>query len=110
MSGIPMEDRRTEVTSEEISDFFRRAIEIIDGVPSHFMLNMGEMGHRDWADRAEQMCVVPSTYESDHVYPPVSRAGKRIMLMACIAADGSAITSEIIIPRKTIDDDLVLTG
>jgi hypothetical protein len=107
---IPTQDRRTEVTSKEISDFFRRVIEIIDGVRSRFVFNMDEMGHQAWADRTEQVCVLPSPHESDHVYLPVSRAGKRITLMACIAADGSAVTPEIIIPRKTIDDDLVLTG
>jgi hypothetical protein len=48
--------------------------------------------------------------ESDHVYLPGSRAGKRIRLMACIAADDSAITPQIVIPRKTVDDDLFLTG
>jgi hypothetical protein len=42
---IPMEDRWTEVTSEEISNFFRRAIETIDGVPSYFVFNMDEMRH-----------------------------------------------------------------
>jgi hypothetical protein len=30
--------------------------------------------------------------------------------MACIGADGSALKPEIIIPRKTVDADLVLTG
>jgi hypothetical protein len=44
------------------------------------------------------------------MYLTVSRAGKRITLMACIAVDGSAITPKIIIPKKTIDDDLVLIG
>jgi hypothetical protein len=53
---------------------------------------MDEMGHQDWADRAEQVCMVPVTHESDHVYLPVSGAGKRIPLMACIAVDGFAIT------------------
>jgi hypothetical protein len=85
--GIPIEDRRTEVTSEEISDFFRRAIETIDGVPSHFVFNMDEMGHQDWANRAEQVCVVPSTHKSDHVYLPVSHASKRITLMASPLTD-----------------------
>jgi hypothetical protein len=107
---VPMEDGRTEVTFKEISDVFRRVIEIIDGVGSHFVFSMDETGHQDWADRAEQVCAVPSTRESDHVHLPVSHAGKRTTLMVYIAADGSAVTREIIIPRKTIADDLVLTG
>jgi hypothetical protein len=71
---------------------------------------MDEMGHQDWADQAERVCVVPVTHENDHVYLPVSCAGKRITLMACIAAYGSAITPQIVIPRKIVDDDLFLRG
>jgi hypothetical protein len=105
-----MEDGRAEVTSKEICNVFRRVIEIIDGVRSHFVFNMDKTGHRDWADRAEQVCAVPSTRESDHMHLPVSRAGKRTTVMSYVAGDGSAASHEIIIPRKTIDDDLVLTG
>jgi hypothetical protein len=108
--GILMEDERTEVTQEQILDLFRNAIEAIDGVPSHFVFNTDEMGHQDWADPAEQVCVVPVTHESNHVYLPVSRASKRIKLMACIVADGSATTLQILIPRQTVDNNLFLTG
>jgi hypothetical protein len=41
---------------------------------------------------------------------PVSRTGKHITLMASIAADGSVLKPEIIIPRQTVDIDLLLTG
>jgi hypothetical protein len=58
-----MEDKRTkEVTEEQILEFFRNAIEAIDGVPSRFIFNMDEMGHQEWADPAEQVCVVPVTH------------------------------------------------
>jgi hypothetical protein len=70
---------------------------------------MDEMGHQDWADRTEKTCLVPSSHAEESVYVPVSRSGKRITLIACIAADGSALKPEIIIPRKTVDADLVLT-
>jgi hypothetical protein len=67
-----MEDKRTEVTKEQILDFFRNPIEARDGVPSHFLFNMDEMGHQNWADRAEQVCVVPVSHESDHISTCVS--------------------------------------
>jgi hypothetical protein len=82
----------------------------VDGVPAHFVFNMDEMGHQDWADRAEKTCVVPVSHAGDYVYVPVSRAGKRITLIACIARDGSTLRPEVIIPRKTVDIDMVLTG
>jgi hypothetical protein len=71
---------------------------------------MDEMGHQEWADRQNVMCVVPSTHDEDHVNLPVSRTGKRITLLACIALDGSFLRPTVIIPRKTVDSDLSLTG
>jgi hypothetical protein len=64
--GIPMEDKRTEVTEDAILDFFRRAIEATDGVPSYSAFNMDEMGHQDWADRGEQISVVPAARHDDY--------------------------------------------
>jgi hypothetical protein len=40
---------------------------------------------------------------------PVLCAGKRITILACIATDGPFLKPTIIIPRKTVGDDLVLT-
>jgi hypothetical protein len=90
--------------------FLQHAMEVVQGVPARFVFNMDGMGHQDWADRTEKTCVVPPSHGDKQVYIPVPRAGKRIMLMACIALDGSALKPEVIIPRKTVDTDLVLTG
>jgi hypothetical protein len=38
------------------------------------------------------------------------RCGKRITLLACIGADGSYMKPLVIIPRKTVDADLMLSG
>jgi hypothetical protein len=98
------------ITSEQIEDFFREAFMTIEGVPAHFIFNMDEMGHQEWVDRKEITCVVPHCHEGDHVNFPVTRIGKRITLIACIALDGSFLKPTIIVPRKTVDQDLVLTG
>jgi hypothetical protein len=71
---------------------------------------MDEMGHQDWADRQVKTCYVPSYHQHDQVFVPVSRTGKRITLVACIGADWSYLKPVIVIPRKTLDEDLVLTG
>jgi hypothetical protein len=42
---------------------FVSLITAIDGVPVHFVLNMDEMGHQDWADRQVQTCYV----QTDHI-------------------------------------------
>jgi hypothetical protein len=108
--GIPIEEPRLNVTPEAIMAFLQHAMEVVQGVPARFVFNMDEMGHQDWTDRPETTCVVPSLHGDRQVYIPISRAGKRITLMACIALDDSAFKPEVIIPRKTVDIDLVLTG
>jgi hypothetical protein len=105
-----MEARRTEVTPEQIRQFFADSFRIIEGVPSHFIFNMDEMGHQEWADRQEIVCVVPVEHDDDVVSLPVPRTGKRITLISCIALDGSFLKPVVIIPRKTVDADIQLTG
>jgi hypothetical protein len=106
----PMEDKRLHVTPEQIQAHFTAMFEQISGVPAHFIFNMDEMGHQDWADAHETVCFVPSDIPDEIFYYPVSRAGKRITLIAAIAADGSYLRPAIIIPRETFDDELLLTG
>jgi hypothetical protein len=108
--GVPTEKPRLDVPIEAILTFFQQAIQITKGVPAHFVFNMDEMGYQDWAGRTEKACFVPSSHLDKHVYMPISRTGRRITLMASIAADSSVLKPEIIIPRKTVDVDLLLTG
>jgi hypothetical protein len=108
--GVPMEEKRLEVSPEQIAEYFERASQAIDAIPAHFVFNMDEMGHQEWADKKVRQCFVPSYHEADQVAYPVPRSGKRITLVACIAADGSHLKPVIVIPRKTIDEDLFLTG
>jgi hypothetical protein len=105
-----MEQGRVDVAPEQISSFFAILIATIDGIPAHFVLNMDEMDHQDWADRQRLTCFVPAALPDGSVYMPVSRLGKRITIIACIAADGSYLTPTVIIPRKTVDSDLPITG
>jgi hypothetical protein len=108
--GIPMEEKRLQVSQQDIETYFTCLDEIIEGVPAHFIYNMDEMGHQEWADRQEKVCYVPKSHPHEHVYFPVSRTGKRITIVGCIAADGSFCKPLVVIPRKTYDRDLALTG
>jgi hypothetical protein len=71
---------------------------------------MDQMGHQEWADAATKICFVPASHAADRVYYPVPRTGKRITLLACVAADGSHLKPAVVIPRKTYDEDLMLFG
>jgi hypothetical protein len=105
-----MEDHRLAVTPEAALDYFQRGIESIDGVAAHFGFNPDEVGHEECADRYVGTCFVSVLLSGNQVGCSVSRAGKRITLLACIAADGSYAMPLVIIPRKTIDEDFWLTG
>jgi hypothetical protein len=92
--GVPMEDYRLAISPEAIADYLRNAIALTDGLPVHFIFNADEMGHQEWVDRHEQTCFVPGFHQGDKIGYPLSRAGKRITLFACIAADGSNLEEE----------------
>jgi hypothetical protein len=50
---------------------FADALRIIEGVPPHFIFNLDEIGHQEWADRKELARVVASEHEIDIVSLPV---------------------------------------
>jgi hypothetical protein len=45
--GVPMEDRRFEITPEVIANDFQRAIDMIDGLPAHFPSDAAEVWHHN---------------------------------------------------------------
>jgi hypothetical protein len=53
---------------------------------------------------------VPAHHSGDLVYYPVSRTGKHIILLACLAADGLFLKPTVVIPRKAYDEDLLFFG
>jgi hypothetical protein len=110
IKGVPMETNRLEVTADEINEYFALLFRTVHGAPAAFVFNMDEMGHHDWADAKKVVCYAPSDSTEDVIYYPVPRAGKRITLIACIAADGSALKPSLVIVRKTFDAELALQG
>jgi hypothetical protein len=61
-------------------EFFASLGAIVEGIPAHFIRNVDEMVHQR-----------PVTVEQDPVDTPVSRIGKRITLIFCIAEEGPSI-------------------
>jgi hypothetical protein len=54
--------------------------------------------------------MVPSTYEADQIPIPVDRVARRTSLLVCISADGSYLRPLLILPRKTIESELIEQG
>jgi hypothetical protein len=110
VEAAPMELERTTVTHEAIVSYLAHLSQIVEDVPPEFIFNMDEMGHQDYADAMKVTVFIPADDPRDVVPLPVSRAGKRITLVATICADGTYIRPLVIIPRKTVDQDLRLFG
>jgi hypothetical protein len=110
VNATPMEDKRINVGIDVIEDYFQVLFGKVSGVPAAFVFNVDEMGHQEWADAPDTVCFVSSCERAPVVYYPVSRTGKRITLIACIAADGSFVRPAVILARKTYEDEILLTG
>jgi hypothetical protein len=106
----PMEEKRIYVTDEAIIQYFCLFSQLLNGVPAHFIFNMDEMGHQEFADANDKIVFVLIDYPDRSIPYPVPRTGRRITLVAAIGLDGSYLWPMIIVPRKTIDDDLLLLG
>jgi hypothetical protein len=71
---------------------------------------MDEMGRQEWADRQEGRCYVIATVSKDQIPVPIPRYGKRITVLASIATNGSHLKPFVIIPRKIVNANLILSG
>jgi hypothetical protein len=108
--GKPIEDVRMTVTMPQIDQYFDLLERSVTGCPAHFVFNFDEMGYHAYADRRIAKFVVPSICNDQFIYYPVSRRGKRITLLACIAADGSVMRPAVIIARKTWENEFQPRG
>jgi hypothetical protein len=56
------------------------------------------------------VCFIPADFMGPFVYYPVPRPGKRITVIACVAADGSFIGCCLDIAREAFDNELLMHG
>jgi transposase len=110
VTGKPIEEARMAVVRSQIDQYFDTLEKNVTGCPAHFVFNLDEMGYQAYADRVSATFIVPSTCQDEFIYYPVSRRGKRITLIACIAADGSFLRPAVVIARKTWENEFQPRG
>jgi hypothetical protein len=98
-----------EITSEAIETSLRCLAEAFEGILTHFLSNMDETGHQEWADCRQSADYVSSSHTQPHAYFPVPQTGKCITLVRFMAADRSFLKSLIAIPRRKCSLGLALT-
>jgi hypothetical protein len=106
----PMDDQRMMVSREKIIEYIDVLYGTVHNARAAFIFNMDEMGHQDWADAHDVICIVPTERDDSPLYYPVKRSGKRITLVACIAADGSYMKPTVILSRKTYETEVFERG
>ena len=79
-------------------------------VPAAFIVNIDEAWFSKFADSRTTRHIVPTSYPLEKIPVPVSRAEKRATLLSGICADGSALRPLIIVPRDTMERQLLLRG
>jgi hypothetical protein len=104
-----MDLKSLEVTPNQIAEYFARLFETLSGASAHFVFNADEMGHQDWADAREKICIIPVEHQGE-LYDPVRRTGKRFTLLAYISAEGGYGKPCVVIPRKTDDQEIETMG
>ena len=108
--GEPMEKERVNSSREDILNYYTELEAVIEDVPGGFIFNVDESGCSDWCDAQEMRVLVPSSYEENSIKIPIDRNSKRATLVGCISADGKCMKPLILLPRKTIEEDIRLCG
>ena len=111
VTGTPMESERVLCDPESIDEYYDILEEILNRtIPAPFVFNIDEVGFSEWADATTVTVIVPSDFTCSDIKIPVPRAGKRASMIACISADGGTINPGIVVPRSTIELELLEAG
>ena len=106
--GRPMEKQRLEVKLDDIVEYFDTLEEAIRDVPAGLILNLDESGFAKFADARNETVILPK--DSDCRFYPVSRREKRATFLLTVAADGRCVKPLIIVPRSTLESEVLLAG
>ena len=108
MQSRPMEDCRLRTTVADIQQYFHCLATAIKDVPSALIFNMDESGFQRFVDSKHETVIVPRAAEV--AYHAVSRQEKRATFLLTVAADGRAVKPLVIVPRVTVEAELLLAG
>ena len=112
VTGIAMEDSRNFCDEDEIDSYLQRLEQVlrVAEVPAAFIMNIDEAGFAEYVDKHNSVRIVPASYTQKTIPVPVSRAEKRASLLAGICADGDTLKPMVIVPRDTMECELILRG
>lgn len=107
-SAAPIEEERLGVSPEAILRYFDALKRVTADVPAALIINLDESGFQKFAD-ARNETVITKKGSSVRLHG-VSRREKRATFLAAITASGDFLKPLMIVPRSTIESDLIVCG
>ena len=107
-NAAPMEEKRLSVTGDQILAYYEALKRATEGVPAALVMNLDESGFQKFADARNETVITRKG--CCHPKHPVSRAEKRATFLAAITASGNFLKPLMIVPRSTIECDLIVSG
>ena len=104
----PMEQERLQLKEEDIVLYYNKLEEAVRDVPSGLILNLDESGFAKYADARDEAVVLPK--ECDWRHYPVTRREKRATFLLTVSADGRCLKPLLIVPRSTLESEVLLAG
>lgn len=104
----PMERERMSVTIKSIEAYFDRLEAAIRDVPAAMIFNLDESGFDRYCDASSNVVILPKG--CDQARYAVDRKEKRATLLAVVACDGTTAKPLVIVPRKTVDSEMICAG
>jgi hypothetical protein len=109
--GIPMDAERVDCDHAAIDAFYEELARYFqDDIPSSFVLNVDETGIQEFVDARELSVVVPIEFGDDSIFIGKKRSEKRISLLGGIFGDGTTLKPILVVPRETLDSEIIERG
>jgi hypothetical protein len=97
-----MQEKRMEVADQQVLEYPGGLAAHITGALGHFVFNIDETGHQDWADCMDGFCIVSSACTDPFIDITVRRTRKWITVLACVATSGTYLRPGLAIARKNL--------
>ena len=106
VTGVGMEYQRLEWNLLDIEINLLALKEKVDGMPTHFVFNLDEVGISEYEDSEEKKVIVPTNYPFKTAPYGISRKEKHSSALVCISMDGLFCSPQIAVQRKTVDSEI----
>lgn len=105
--GDPLDQERYFADTNLINFFYSNLFSFFQTykIPSHFVYNLDEEGHDQFADAINELVVVPKDHKGKPRFP-VAKKADHTTFLACISAGGEYMKPLIITKRQTVDSQI----